>query len=137
MRLTGIPWTLWRHVAWELLRMFVVTTSVIVTVIAFGAAAKPLADNTIGADTILKYVALAMVPMLQFAMPFAAGFETVGVVAAAGPDALFMHCLPAHRGEEVEAEVIDGPQSEVWDEAENRMHAQKALMEYLLLGRLA
>jgi|GEM_PF-5685807 len=51
MRLTGIPWTLWRHVAWELLRMFVVTTSVIVTVIAFGAAAKPLADNTIGADT--------------------------------------------------------------------------------------
>ncbi len=58
------------------------------------------------------------------------------MMAAAQPDALFMHCLPAHRGEEVEAEVIDGPQSVVWDEAENRMHAQKALMEYLLLGRI-
>jgi len=59
------------------------------------------------------------------------------MMAAARPDALFMHCLPAHRGEEVTAEVIDGPQSVVWDEAENRMHVQKALMEYLLLGRLA
>ena len=59
------------------------------------------------------------------------------MMAAAKPDALFMHCLPAHRGEEVMADVIDGPQSVVWDEAENRMHAQKALMEYLLLGRLS
>ena len=58
------------------------------------------------------------------------------MMAVARPDALFMHCLPAHRGEEVTAEVIDGPQSVVWDEAENRMHAQKALMEYLLLGRI-
>jgi ornithine carbamoyltransferase len=58
------------------------------------------------------------------------------MMAAARPDALFMHCLPAHRGEEVEADVIDGPQSVVWDEAENRMHVQKALMEYLLLGRI-
>ncbi len=58
------------------------------------------------------------------------------MMAAAQPDALFMHCLPAHRGEEVTADVIDGPQSVVWDEAENRMHVQKALMEYLLLGRI-
>ena len=58
------------------------------------------------------------------------------MMRAAKPDALFMHCLPAHRGEEVEAEVIDGPQSVVWEEAENRMHVQKALMEYLLLGKL-
>ncbi|MFA7667060.1 MAG: ornithine carbamoyltransferase [Burkholderiaceae bacterium] len=58
------------------------------------------------------------------------------MMSVAAPDALFMHCLPAHRGEEVTAEVIDGPQSVVWDEAENRLHAQKALMEYLLVGRL-
>ena len=55
-----------------------------------------------------------------------------GLMQAAARDALFMHCLPAHRGEEVAAEVIDGPQSVVWDEAENRLHAQKALLEYLL-----
>ena len=56
------------------------------------------------------------------------------VMAAADPQALFMHCLPAHRGEEVAASVIDGPQSVVWDEAENRLHAQKGIMEYCLLG---
>jgi ornithine carbamoyltransferase len=58
------------------------------------------------------------------------------IMAAADPQAVFMHCLPAHRGEEVSAEVIDGPQSVVWDEAENRLHVQKALMEFLLLGQL-
>jgi ornithine carbamoyltransferase len=57
-------------------------------------------------------------------------------MARASPDALFMHCLPAHRGEEVSADVIDGPQSVVWDEAENRLHVQKALIEYLLLGEI-
>ena len=58
------------------------------------------------------------------------------MMRVAAKDALFMHCLPAHRGEEVAADVIDGPQSVVWDEAENRLHAQKALMEYLLLGKV-
>jgi ornithine carbamoyltransferase len=58
------------------------------------------------------------------------------MMRAAKKDALFMHCLPAHRGEEVSADVIDGGQSVVWDEAENRLHVQKGLMEYLLLGRI-
>jgi ornithine carbamoyltransferase len=58
------------------------------------------------------------------------------MMGRAAKDALFMHCLPAHRGEEVAADVIDGPQSVVWEEAENRLHVQKALMEYLLLGRI-
>jgi ornithine carbamoyltransferase len=53
------------------------------------------------------------------------------VMSLANKDALFMHCLPAHRGEEVSEQVIDGPQSVVWDEAENRLHAQKALLEFL------
>jgi ornithine carbamoyltransferase len=55
------------------------------------------------------------------------------LMAVANTDALFMHCLPAHRGEEVSADVIDGNQSVVWDEAENRLHAQKALLEFLLV----
>jgi ornithine carbamoyltransferase len=58
------------------------------------------------------------------------------MMKAARKDALFMHCLPAHRGEEVAAKVIDGRQSVVWEEAENRLHTQKALMEFLLLGRV-
>jgi ornithine carbamoyltransferase len=52
----------------------------------------------------------------------------------AAPNAIFLHCLPAHRGEEVSADVIDGPQSRVWDEAGNRLHIQKAIMAALMGG---
>lgn len=55
-----------------------------------------------------------------------------GLVARAKPNAIVMHCLPAHRGEEITEDVIEGPQSVVWDQAENRLHAQKALLEWLL-----
>ncbi|MCU7807392.1 MAG: ornithine carbamoyltransferase, partial [Candidatus Thiodiazotropha sp. (ex Semelilucina semeliformis)] len=58
------------------------------------------------------------------------------LMAQANDDALFFHCLPAHRGEEVTASVMDSQDSVVWDEAENRLHSQKALMEFLLLGRV-
>ena len=57
------------------------------------------------------------------------------LMARAAPDAVFLHCLPAHRGEEVTAAVIDGPQSAVWDEAENRLHVQKAILLWCL-GKL-
>ena len=66
---------------------------------------------------------------LKVFQPFQVNKE---LLSHANKDALFMHCLPAHRGEEVSADVIDGPQSVVWDEAENRLHAQKALMENLM-----
>jgi ornithine carbamoyltransferase len=64
-----------------------------------------------------------------------ADFQVNGsLMARAARDAIFLHCLPAHRGEEVSAEVIDGPQSRVWDEADNRLHIQKAIMAVLMGG---
>jgi ornithine carbamoyltransferase len=63
---------------------------------------------------------------------FAAFHVDSSIMVLAKADALFMHCLPAHRGEEVSADVLDGTQSMVWDEAENRLHAQKALLEFLM-----
>jgi ornithine carbamoyltransferase len=64
--------------------------------------------------------------------PFVPFQVNQGVMAAAAKDAIFLHCLPAYRGKEVTAEVMDGPQSRIWDEAENRLHAQKALLIWLL-----
>ncbi len=67
-----------------------------------------------------------------------APYQVTGkIMASAAPDAIFMHCLPAHRGEEVSAEVIDGPASMVFAEAENRLHAQKALIRWCLAGPVA
>ncbi|MBE0616386.1 MAG: ornithine carbamoyltransferase, partial [Proteobacteria bacterium] len=64
-----------------------------------------------------------------------AGYQVdASVMAAADPSAVFLHCLPAHRGEEVSAEVLEGPQAAVWDEAENRLHVQKAILVTLLRG---
>jgi ornithine carbamoyltransferase len=64
-----------------------------------------------------------------------AGFQVnAALMRRAQRDAIFLHCLPAHRGEEVTAEVIDGAQSRVWDEAENRLHVQKAVMAALIGG---
>jgi ornithine carbamoyltransferase len=70
----------------------------------------------------------------QRAKAFAGYSVTPELMRLAAPDAIFMHCLPAHRGEEVAADVIDGPQSRVWDEAENRLHVQKAIMAVLMGG---
>ncbi len=65
----------------------------------------------------------------QLFAPYAVTSELLGKAA---PDAMVLHCLPAYRGKEISAEVIDGPQSAVWDEAENRRHAQKAVLAWLL-----
>ena len=63
---------------------------------------------------------------------FGAHALTEGLLSEGSPDAIVLHCLPAYRGKEIDAAVLDGPQSVVWDEAENRRHAQKAILTWLL-----
>ena len=65
---------------------------------------------------------------------FAPYAVTTDLLALAAPDAIVLHCLPAHRGKEIEAAVLDGPQSVIWDEAENRRHVQKAILTFLVSG---
>jgi len=104
----------------------------------FAAFADPM-DACRGADLVTTDVWTSMGFEAENASrvrDFARWRVDAAMMRQAGPDALFMHCLPAHRGEEVTADVIDGPQSVVWDEAENRLHAQKALLEYLVCGRV-
>ena len=98
-------------------------------------AANSATDAANGADLVVTDTWTSMGQEKQETMrlaafaPFTVNAE---LMARARPDAIFQHCLPAHRGEEVTAEVIDGPQSVVWDEAENRLWGQMALLEFLL-----
>ncbi|GLR15026.1 ornithine carbamoyltransferase [Chitinimonas prasina] len=96
-------------------------------------------EATEGADLVSTDVCVSMGferESLQRRVDFLSYKVTGELMKLADKDAVFMHCLPAHRGEEVDPDVLDGPQSIVWDEAENRMHTQKALIEYLLLGKI-
>jgi ornithine carbamoyltransferase len=105
-----------------------------------GARAQTLRDPRMavrGADLVVTDVWASMGQESEQAarqQAFAAYQVDEALMSEAAEEALFMHCLPAHRGEEVSAGVIDGPQSAVWVEAENRLHAQKALLELLLAG---
>jgi len=93
------------------------------------------APAAVGADLVVTDVWASMGQEDEAARrraAFAGYLVDEAVMARAAPDALFMHCLPAHRGEEVAASVIDRPDSVVWEEAENRLHSQKALLEFLL-----
>jgi ornithine carbamoyltransferase len=93
------------------------------------------ADSVVGADVVVTDTWVSMgkedekAERIATFGPYRVDSE---LMARAQPDALFLHCLPADRGYEVTAEVIDGDQSVIWDEAENRVHAQKALMVWLL-----
>ena len=99
----------------------------------YGSAEEAVADaDVVIADTFVSMGDKDAGARLAELHPFAV---TPDLMAIAKPGAWFLHCLPAHRGEEVEAEVIDGPQSLVFDEAENRLHAQKAILKWCL-GKL-
>ena len=107
--------------------------------LAFGGEAVKIFDNpqeaAAGADCLLTDVWTSMgdeKQQQQRQRDLAAYQVDARLLAAAAPEAIFMHCLPAHRGEEVAAEVIDSPASAVWQEAENRLHVQKALLELLI-----
>jgi ornithine carbamoyltransferase len=93
------------------------------------AAAAAAAADVVVTDTWVSMGDTDKDARLSALAPFAVN---EAIMARANKDALFLHCLPAHRGEEVSAEVIDGPQSGVWDEAENRIHAQKAVLLWCL-----
>ena len=94
-----------------------------------------VADALVDADVVVTDTWISMgqeSAKEQRIADFAGYGVTTDLLAAAKDDAIFLHCLPAYRGYEVDADVIDGPQSVVWDAAENRLHAQKALMHFLL-----
>lgn len=94
-----------------------------------------VAEALVGADVVVTDTWISMgqeAEKEQRLADFAGYGVTAEHMSIAKPDALFLHCLPAYRGYEVDADVIDGPQSVIWDEAENRLHAQKALMHFLL-----
>jgi ornithine carbamoyltransferase len=107
---------------------------------AAGAAVRVIRDPgeaCAGADVVTTDVWASMgqeAEQERRARAFAGYQVTAALMSRAARQAIFLHCLPAHRGEEVTAEVIDGPQSRVWDEAENRLHVQKALMAVLMGG---
>ena len=96
-----------------------------------------LAEAVAGADVVATDTWISMGQESEAAdreTPFVPFRVDAAAMALAKPDALVLHCLPAYRGKEITAEVIDGPQSVVWDEAENRLHAQKALLSWLVEG---
>jgi ornithine carbamoyltransferase len=97
-----------------------------------------LAEAVAGADVVATDTWVSMGQEAEAAdreTPFVPFRVDAAAMALARPDALVLHCLPAYRGKEITAEVLDGPQSVVWDEAENRLHAQKALLSWLVEGR--